>query len=199
MTSAPRYATVKRSQKTSLVRNCERKSAPDPASTQISAAYSAAWTRSIPVLMSARLCVERQVEEVLLLHELAVDGTDHRADVVRVSAGNRHEVRLNAIQHHRHPTGVVLGLEHRELRRVDGADFLLAGLNDDHRLARRKLRGRTGVVRLAACRSRDNGGREERERGEDGQPRECQSDAATGAASWCRSPCRRREASLLHG
>src|SRR3954452_24126856 len=132
MTSAPRYAIVNRSQKTSLVRNCERKSAPDPASTQISAAYSAAWTRSIPVLMSARLCVERQVEEVLLLHELAVDGTDHRADVVRVSAGNRQEVGLSAVEHHRHPAGVVPGLEHGELRCVDGADLLLARLDDDH-------------------------------------------------------------------
>src|SRR3954467_10146452 len=139
MTSAPRYAIVKRSQKTSLVRNCERKSAPDAARTQISAAYSAAWTRSILVFTSARLCVERQVEEVLLLHELAVDGADHRADVVRVGARHRHELDLNVVQHHRHPACVEAGLEHRELPRVDGADFFLARLDDDHRLVRGKL------------------------------------------------------------
>ena len=44
---------VKRSQKTWLVRNCERKSAPEAARTQISAAYNAAWTRSILVFIAA--------------------------------------------------------------------------------------------------------------------------------------------------
>src|SRR3954454_1508695 len=196
MTSAPRYAIVKRSQKTSLVRNCERKSAPDAASTQISAAYSAAWTRSILVFMSARLCVERQVEEVLLLHELAVDGADQCVEVVRVGAGDSHEVGLNVVQHHRHPAGVEAGLEHGKLPRVDGAHFFLACLEDDHRLVRRKLLHRAGVVGLAACRGCDDGAREERERADDRQPRECQLDAATGAAFWCRSPCGRREALL---